>query len=465
MSKLHDAMNTEDGLTYNGGLTNTTSLNKNVDLFSVIASARKNDITPLFYGALGEDQDLAIRILLWSRDVRGGAGERATFRKLFKELIKTNAVVAKNVLRAIPELGRWDDALVAFETTLERDALRLIARALATKDGLCAKWMPRKGAIANKIRSYMRLTPKQYRKALVSLSSTVEQQMCANEWTEINYEQVPSVASARYQAAFRRHDPVGYENFANRLQTGEAKINASVVFPHDVIRSIRNGNAAVVNAQWDALPNYLEGTSERILPVVDVSGSMSVLISGSISAMDVAVGLGLYLSERNNSIFKDQFVTFSRAPAMVKVTGNLITRYNSMIRADWGMNTDIELTFKTILKKAVTAGVPADEMPTKVLILSDMEFDRCTTNADMTMFNSVRKMYEKAGYELPHLVFWNLNGRVGNVPVRADQTGTALISGFSPVMVKSVLGGELSPVKAMLDTVMKERYDLETYCV
>jgi len=478
MTTLFEAVNAT-ALTDNGAITNASSLNKNVDLFFLAGASRGKDITPTFVGALVEDSEVALRVLQWARDARGGAGERETFRKLFAYVLKNEPALASRLLVKVPELGRWDDVLAAFGTVLEREALRMIAFALNNVgDGLCAKWMPRQGAEANKIRSYMQLTPKAYRKLVVGLSNTVEQKMCAQDWTGIVYPHVPSVAAGRYQKAFLKHDPSGYAVYKEKLVTGEAKINASVSYPYDVIRSLNNGDKAVAVAQWKALPNYLEGSDENIMPVVDVSGSMSgVAVSGSVTALDVAISLGLYVSERMGGVFKDQFITFSGSPEMLNLKGDLAQRYAQMARSDWGMNTDLGAVFKLILSAAVKHKVAQKEMPTKILILSDMEFDQCVTTGgsgkkaysyastggsavSVSAMEFIEKEYAAAGYKVPQIVFWNLNGRAGNSPVTYNKAGAALVSGFSPSIVKSVLGGEeMTPLSILLKTVMVQRYD------
>lgn len=468
MTTLFEAVNAS-AVTANGAVTNASSLNRNVDLFFLAGSSRGKDIQSTFAAAMAEDSEVAIRVLQWARDARGGAGERKTFRDLFGYLIKNDAVNAAKVLAKVPEIGRWDDVFVAFGTPLERDALRMVSAALNAGDGLCAKWMPRQGAEAGKIRSYMKLTPKQYRKLLVGLSNTVEQKMCAQDWSGIVYPHVPSVAAARYQKAFLKHDPAGYAEYKAKLVSGEAKVNASVAYPYDVIRSLRNGDTAVSVAQWAALPNYLEGSDENILPVVDVSGSMEFPVSGSVTALDVAISLGLYVSERMGGVFKDQFITFSASPEMLKLKGDLQARYSAMHRANWDMNTDIQAVFKLILGAAVKHKVSQKEMPTKILILSDMEFDSCITagngrgyggGVSVSAMDMIKSEYAAAGYEVPQIVFWNLKGRSGNSPVTYNATGTALVSGFSPSIVKSVIGGdEMTPIGIMLKTVMVEKYD------
>lgn len=476
MTTLFEAVNAS-ATTANGAVTNASSLNKNVDLFFLAGASRGKDITPTFVGAMVEDSEVALRVLQWSRDVRGGAGERDTFRSLFGYVLKNEPALASRMLVKVPEIGRWDDVLIAFGSPIEREALRMIAFALKeANDGLCAKWMPRQGAAAGKIRSYMKLSPKQYRKLLVGLSNTVEQKMCAQDWTGITYPHVPSVAAGRYQKAFLKHDPSGYAEYKAKLVSGEAKINASAVYPYDVIRSLKSGDVTVSNAQWASLPNYLEGSDENILSVVDVSGSMSgVAVSGSVTALDVAVSLGLYTSERMGGVFKDQFVTFSATPEMLKLKGSLSERYGQMSNSAWGMNTDIAAVFRLILKAAVKGNVDQKEMPTKILILSDMEFDACITagpagksgayysrgaELSVSAMEFIEKEYAAAGYRVPQIVFWNLNGRAGNSPVTYNKVGAALVSGFSPSILKSILGGdEMTPISIMLKTVMTTRYD------
>lgn len=461
------------GITNNGAVTNISSLNKNVDLFFLAGASRNKDIIPVFAGALVEDSEVAIRILEWARDVRGGAGERSTFRKLFSYLIRTDPTLAARVLVKVPELGRWDDLFEAFGTTLENQALRMIATALQIEEnGLCAKWAPRKGPVANKIRAYLKMTPKAYRNLIVGLSKTVEQKMCANEWTDIKYSHVPSMAAARYQKAFWKHDPEGYSSYIEQLKNGETTINASAIYPYDVIRSLKTGSADVANQQWAALPNYLEGSEESILSVVDVSGSMSIGVSGSVTAMDVAISLGLYVSERANGAFKDQFITFSSEPELLKLKGNLQQRYEQMLRSKWGMSTDIKAVFSLILDSAIRGNVSQEEMPTKLLILSDMEFNQCITDGparamygagtgiSVSAMEMIKQKYADAGYKIPQIVFWNLNGRSGNSPVTYNEAGAALVSGFSPSIVKSVLGAaDMTPIGIMLNTVMIQRYD------
>lgn len=447
--------------TENGAATNQTTLKKTLDFFFLAGASRGKDITQVFNAALAEDAKLAARILLWTRDAREGAGERQTFRDLLEFLATKDSRLAARLLKCVPELGRWDDVVHFVENEHLGDlACKLIAQGLKAKNGLTAKWAPRKGAAARLLREHLHLSPKQYRKLIVELSNTVEQLMCAQKWKAIEYEKVPSVAAARYQAAFALHDPTGYKRYRDSLVKGTTKINASAIFPYDVIKGVKHGDSTVANQQWKALPNFMAGSKERILPVVDVSGSMEMAnVSPGTTALDVAISLGLYISERNEGPFKDFFMTFSGTPELQHLKGTLAQRYDQLLRSHWGMNTDIEAVFDIILSSATGNRVKPDDMPTKILIISDMEFDCVRGGRSLTIYEDIKRKYAEAGYTLPTIIFWNLNGRVGNMPVTFDQNGTALISGFSPSILTSVMAGEnVDPVQIMLKTVMSDRY-------
>jgi hypothetical protein len=468
-----DALRQEDTITENGMATNSSSLNACVDLFFNIGAMRGQDkkrLIATFSSAFNEDPKRAMKLLFWARDVRGGAGERQVFKDIITYLAADHDLALKPNLHLIAEYGRWDDLLTLTGTILERDAFTLIQEALVAENGLCAKWMPRKGIIANKLRNFMKMSPKQYRKTLVNLTNVVETKMCAKDWDSIEFSKLPSVASARYQKAFWKNSPDGYGAYVESLIKGETTINAGAVYPYDITKSITLGNSKVANEQWKALPNYLEGANDMILPVVDVSGSMTTSAGGNknVTCMDVAISLGLYISERNEGNFKNAFVTFSNDPQLQVLSGTLTDRYRQLQKADWGMSTNLEATFELILNQAKKHGLAQDQMPNKILILSDMEFNEATggggwrnTGSDWnpTAQNMIEQMYEDAGYKMPQIVYWNIQSRNGGVPVAFDKSGTALVSGFSPAIMTSLLGGDIeSPQQIMDKTIMSERY-------
>ena len=471
---LIDALQTRDTTSENGMTTNSSSLNHCVNLFFQIGAMRgmkKERLLAKVSKAFNEDPLTTIKIIFWARDVRGGAGERQIFRDCLSWLCDNRKEVLNNNIHLISEYGRWDDVLTLVGSqNCWYSALDLIKTALENKDGLCAKWMPRKGDKANIIRRYLKLSPKKYRKLLVKLTNVVETKMCAKDWKSIEYSKLPSLASSRYQRAFMKNDEIRYEEYKDSLLDGKTKINASAVYPYDIIKSIKHGGEKVVaQAQWESLPNYMEGISERVLPVVDVSGSMETPAgnNGNVTCMDVSTSLGMYISERNEGVFKNAFITFSSKPQLQLLEGSLTDKLNQLERADWGMNTDLQSTFKLILNQAVKHNVPVSEMPTKVLILSDMEFDQAISENwdDVSEWNPtaqemIKGMYEEAGYEMPGIVYWNIQSRQDNVPTRFDEMGTALVSGFSPSIMKTILScEELTPYKMMIETIGSTRYE------
>ena len=475
--KLVDALRTKNTVTENGMTTNSSSLNSCVDLFFTIGAMRGRDKDRLianFSSALLEDPTRAMKILFWVRDIRGGAGERQIFKDIMKYLAQDHTDALLKNVPYVSEYGRWDDLLHLEGTKLETEAFTQIRWGLDNQNGLCAKWMPRKGQVATNLRRFLGLDPKQYRKLLVGLTNVVETQMCANDWENIDFGKLPSVASARYQKAFWNRNESGYKAYIESLKKGEAKINAGAVYPYDVTKSLQMGNSDVAIEQWKALPNYMDGCEDRILPVVDVSGSMNAPAGGNpnVSCMDVSISLGLYISERNAGAFKDAIVTFSAEPQLQFLSGNLRDRFTQLKRADWGYNTNLVKVFDLVLDQATKHSVPESEMPTKILILSDMEFDKATetvsgwekthiaTKWDATAQEMIEQKYADAGYKVPAIVYWNIQSRGNNIPVAFDKTGTALISGFSPSILKSVVKGDItSPQGIMDETIMSPRYE------
>jgi hypothetical protein len=377
----------------------------------------------------------------------------------------------------VPEIGRWDDIFVVKSDKLKYQAYSMLGDALRAKNGLAAKWTPRKGDTAVEIRNFFGMSPKFYRKSLVELTKVVESQMCSKEWNEINFSHVPSVAHARYKKAFFRNTPE-YAKYVAELtkdpkdRTVQVKINAGAVYPYDVLKGVigsynKNYNATelgALQAQWDAMENFIGDAN--VLPLVDVSGSMSCKAGGHASqsattCMDVAVSLGLYCADKNKGKFKDTFLTFSSSPELLHLNGNIVQKVQQMVKSNWGMSTDLVKAMDKILSVAKNGNVPQEEMPEVLMIMSDMQFNQCARFDDSAM-QMIKRKFEDAGYTMPAIVFWNLNAH-DNVPVKHDASGVALISGFSPQIMVSVLGGDadkFTPESIMLKAVMVPRYDI-----
>jgi len=476
MNTFVNAVVNQSARTENGMKARQSTANALTDLFFKIGAMRGQNVIPAWTAAYVQDAKLAARIALWARDVRGGAGERKIFRDILVDLAKTDPFYGVGLARKIPELGRWDDFLVFVGTHLEVYAFETIREALEAGDGLCAKWMPRQGDVAVKLRKYLGWTPKFYRKRLVELTKVVETQMCANDWDNINFNHVPSVASGRYKKAFSRHTEKYKEWTAALVSTDPkvketVKVNAGAVYPYDVLKGVINhygqyntSNLQHIQAQWDALPNFVGNAN--ILPLVDVSGSMTSKAGGyqsksEVTCLDVAVSLGLYLADKNTGKkFKNTFLTFSSKPSLLHLQGNILDKVKQMVTSKWEMSTNLHLAFEKILYVALEWKVPQSEMPEVLLILSDMQFDQCARYDDSAM-EMIKRKYTEAGYDVPNIVFWNLNAH-DNVPVKYDTRGAALVSGFSPSIVKAVLQAEMgnfTPEAIMMQTIMNPRYD------
>lgn len=484
--KLVDAMRTNDTRTENGMGAHSTTLNNCVDLFSQIGALRgkeKQAKLNAFAKAFGEDPLTAMKILFWARDIRGGAGERETFKQIMVHLAENHTSAMKKNLHLIPTYGRWDDVLPLIDTRLKGDALELISKGLNAGNGLCAKWMPRpnvknsdKKRWAKALYKHLGLRPGEYRKMLAKMSNTVEQLMCSGNWGEIKYAHVPSKAMSGYMKAFGRHDHEGFTAYLDSLEKGEVKINANALFPYDVLKNLMKGDRRGANLQWEALPNFLENSEERVLPIVDTSGSMfwpEARISGDLYAGHVAMSMGLYVSQRNEGPFKNAVMEFNSNPNLHVFSGNFGERYDQIRRMGVGGSTNIEAAFDKILDTAVKHNVPENEMPTMVLIFSDMQFDQANgsrgwgsnghSSWNPTAQQMIEKKYADAGYKVPKVVYWQTNARLTNQPVQFDKQGTALVSGFSPALLSSLLGGkDMSPYSMMMDVIGTERYALVT---
>ena len=286
----------------------------------------------------------------------------------------------------------------------------------------------------------------------------VERKMSAGLWGEIKFEAIPSKASLLYRKAFKRRDGDRYSEYLTKVEKGEAKINTAVTFPYEIVRQYLNrgeDNDRTLNVAWDNLPDYIpEGESGLV--VADVSGSMS---SNESLPLAVSISLAMYMAERNKDpAFKNRFITFSAEPELVKIQGkNLFEKVDNLNRAQWDMNTDLQAVFNLVLNTAVKNSVPQKDMPSRLFIISDMEFD-CACS-DKTNFEVIKRKYAAAGYEMPTLVFWNVDAKSDQSPVKMDEKGTMLVSGCSPTLFKNVMLSKVTtPYEMMLEVLSQDRY-------
>jgi hypothetical protein len=468
MTRLFKALTTNDTVTTNGMVTNSTSSNYLLDMFFRMGGSRQMDessIQTMFLNAYHENPEYALKALFYNRDIRGGQGERRSFRLMFQALCIVDPSTAIRLINYVPEYGRWDDLFVAFGTDVWESVTDLILSSLKRGDKLCAKWMPRpnkaKAYIAKDLAKAWGLSLDDYRDLIVKHTDVVETLMCKREWTAINYNHVPSKASHQYRGAYLKHDEDRYREWLGNLtkvdEKGKplAKVNAGAIFPHDVIKPYFGyGNTdtdTLIEAQWKALPEYAP-KGNKVISVCDVSGSMNGL------PLLVCLALGIYTAERNNGIFKNGFITFSERPALQILKGKTLRdKVNELHRAHWDMNTNLEAVFELLLTSAKRDNLSEEDMPDTILILSDMQFDACVRNKSNSAIDMIKRMYSEAGYNVPNVIFWNLNTGSG-IPVKYDTSGTAVVSGFSPSILKSIISGNINPIAQMMEVLNSERY-------
>lgn len=470
MSSLYKAIQSNDAHTENGMVTHSTSGSAVLDMFFKMGGMRGQDesaIIDLFSNAYYEDSILAIKAMFYNRDVRGGQGERRSFQIMFKWLCENQPSDAKLVFDLIPEYGRWDDLFVGLDTNLYSNIVVLLHKNLMADNVLLKKWMPRenksKGSLAVSLMEAFNMSPKQYRQAIALHGEVVENQMCAGEWSEINYSHVPSVASKNYRSAFGTHDADRYGNWLSALENGspEVKINAGAIFPHDITAPYLDNKHSMpvdrtLEAQWKALPDYVQ-EGVNFIAVVDTSGSMHMQSAQNGLAGKVAFALGIYLAERNKSVFKDAVITFSRHAQLIPLTGTLQNKVRTLVNKSIVEDTNLESVFNLILDKAVAGHVAEEDMPDNIIILSDMQFNEGVERVTDSAMSMIARKYAQAGYTMPQLIYWNLRSSNG-VPVKFDEKGTCLVSGFSPSLMESLLGGALTPMNMMLSVLDRERY-------
>lgn len=483
-------------LTENGAATLKSTLSDCLDLFATIGALRREsdeEITSRFMRAFTEDKDIAMKLLFFARDVRGGLGERKVFRVILRWLAQNEPNTVRKNLPHVAEYGRFDDLLVLFGTAAEKDALALIRDQLR-KDiyamnhneevSLLGKWLPSVNAsnadtikAAKKIARYLSMDDKTYRKALTRLRAhirIIENNLREKDYT-FDYEKQPSKAMFKYRNAFVRNDAERYNLFLNKVSTGEAKLNTDTLVPYELVtpyltadwygnspsfmREISVEEEQSLNATWEALPDF--GSESNALAIIDTSGSMYWDAKPLPAA--VALSLGIYFAEHNNGAFKNHFIDFSREPELIEIKGNTFAEKLRYIASfNQVADTNVEAVFDLVLNAAVKNYLPQSELPEKLIIISDMEFNACVRNAETTNFQNAKERFEAAGYTLPELIFWNVASRNRQQPVSKNEQGVALVSGCTPRLFSMIADGSISamtPYQIMLDVLGSERYE------
>ena len=465
--------------TENGAVTNRTTGKACLDLFATIGALRHADAQEIcgrFLKAYAEDPDLAMKILFYARDVRGGLGERRVFRTVLIWLAANEKCSVVRNLSLIAEYGRWDDVLVLLKTPCRKEALALLrerfeADMAALESGgevsLLGKWLPSVNASSPEtteagklIAKSFGLSERDYRTALTRLRAHIrilENNLREKDYT-FDYARQPSRAMLKYRKAFLRNDGERYGAFLEAVDRGETAVHTGTLMPYELVErayKCSEEERRSLDVTWRALEDFTTG--ENALVVADGSGSM--YWGCRPMPATVAQSLAIYFAERNHGAFRNHFLTFSMNPQLVEIRGrDLAEKVRYCMGFNECANTDLEAVFDLILRAAVRNRVPQADMPSKLYIVSDMEFDSCVMNSSMTNFESAKARYAAAGYRLPDLVFWNVDSRNGQQPVRENDRGVALVSGCSPRIFSMVMEGQLNPYEFMLRVIDTERY-------
>ena len=483
-----DALKEESNRTYtrteNDAATYASSGSDTLDFFAAAGALREAgeaEIIVRFTRAFAEHPLYALRTLFYARDVRGGLGERRLFRVLLRHLAFAAPASLEKNLKFVPGYGRWDDLLVLLDTPLEAAAVRLI-RAQLEKDlraageekpvSLLAKWLPSVNTSSRAVcRQARRLAvlfgmrEADYRRMLVHLRrriALIENALRTRNYT-FDYAKQPSKAMFKYRAAFWRNDVERYKAFLSRVEHGEERLHTGTLYPYEIIRplsaavapQIPKEEARALDVTWSALPNYTHG--ENALVVLDGSGSM--YWGGTPLPSSVALSLAIYFAERNTGVFHGHFITFSQNPRLVEIKGaTIVERVHYCRSFDEAANTNLEAVFCLLLHAAVKNRVPQEELPSVLYIITDMEFDACTVDADVTNFERAKELFAEAGYTLPRIVFWNVQSRSRQQPVRQNEQGVMLVSGCSPSIFSMVVDGRITPYEYMEQVLGSERY-------
>ena len=474
--------------TENGAVTYAGTMSHCMDLFATIGALRHaedKEIITRFSRAFAEDADLAMKILFFGRDVRGGLGERRVFRTIVKWLADHEPASLRKNIALIPEYGRFDDLLTLMDTACEQDALAIIRRLLradlAAEENvsLLAKWLPSVNTskaetvrLGKKIARALGMSDAEYRRTLVKLRAKIriiENSMREKDYT-FDYSAQPSKAMYKYRKAFLRNDGERYKAFLEQVARGEKKLHTGTLMPYEIIApcmvgwhpaELPEGERKAMDVTWKAQEDFNPpepgGINEHALVVVDGSGSMYDFSDPAPAA--VAMSLAIYFAERIPGEFHNHFITFSQKPQLVEIKGrDIVEKVHYCMGFNEVANTNLQKVFGLILNTAVRNHVPQDEMPSRLYIISDMEFDSCVGDADETNFQYAQELFIRHGYQLPEIVFWNVASRQRNQPVTMNEEGVALVSGCTPRLFSMVAGGNLSPYAVMMEVLESERY-------
>lgn len=488
---MQNELNNTKTLTTNGAVAYATSGKRLLDFNFAVSAMRglsAEEIKDLYGKVFFEDKLTAMEYLFYLGDVREGLGERKAFRAGLSYLANNQPEIANAVMELVPQYNRWDSILGFLDVWATRDAAVNLIRLQLEEDvanmntgkpiSLCAKWCPSINSSSKKTKQYGRIicnelgwSEKKYRKTLSALrlySNVVEVKMSAKQWGDINYEAVPSKANLKYSGAFLKNDETRRKEYLESLKKGDAKINAGTLNPHEICYKYRtnqkyNGIEVddTLEALWKALPDMTVGNT---LVVRDGSGSMTWgdRMGAGAKPLDVATALAIYMADHNSAEWKDKFITFSDNPKIVDLSNceTLAGKVWLSLHENDYENTDIYKTMMLILKTAKRNHTAPEDMPQNIVIVSDMQFDGWRFNLNEALFDEIARKYAENGYNLPRMIFWNVNGNISRtIPMQRNELGVILCSGFSVQIMDMFMSCEVDPCKVLIEVLKGERYD------
>lgn len=458
--------------TENGAYAKNTTFDAVVDLFAVAGALRyrdNEDIISMWEKAYAESPELAFRMIFYIRNVRGGLGERNTFRTLVKYVANTYPSFVCANLENVVFYGRFDDLFILFDTPVEDAMVEFVHNQL--KDdianmnqgksiSLLAKWMPSNNTssqntvmLANRFIKAFGMSASSYRKTLSALrkySNVTEVKMSANDWVNINYPMVSSNAMTKYYNAFYKRDENRFKEYLDDVKSGKTEIKAGTLYPYDLVHKYMGYSSRkedTVELQWKNLPDYFNGETFNALVMADVSSSMSG------RPMETSVGLAIYFAEHNKGAFANSYMTFTATPEIRTIRPNmsLYEKVKDVMNHGVGYDTNLEKAFMKVLNTATNNNLSQDDMPESIIVISDMEIN--SFGEDTTFLDAMKTRFENAGYKLPKLVWWNVNAR--NNTFHADASDDAqFISGSSVSAFESLISGKtLSAIELVEQTL------------
>ena len=469
--------------TENGAVALNTTGDARLDFFGTAGSLRgadKERITRLFSEAYKEDPLFATKIAFYARDIRGGLGERQTFRTILQFMAKYHPEALRLNMDLVGVYGRYDDLYCLIGTPLEGEMWESMKKQFeedrvnlqaGNAISLLAKWIKTADASSERTRKLGILTAqklgysvyefKRLVRAMRKHIGVVETLMSAGRWDEIRYSAVPSRAMMIYRNAFMKHDRERYSAFVQKAVSGAEKIHSATLFPYDIVEKIMNMSWAgfhivdndVLEAQWRQLPDYVEAGTNALV-IADTSGSMYG------RPMATSVGLAVYFAERNTGPYHNMFMSFSGTSRIQVLKGEtLAQKIRSINMSDWAGNTNLQAAFEHVLEIAVKNHVAQKDMPKSLVVISDMEIDHCG-DKNWTFYEKMAKRFRKFGYQIPNIIFWNVASRHDVFHADKTRTGVQLASGQSAAVFRQVMQCVgMNPVEAMEKIINSERYE------